>query len=223
MIDAPSLDDLWHDRAEFKSEDPAFVAMSVNLQDPRGHSGGGKLSVDRLKNGDFIGVYRIGKDPFIYTSISKDGVNFYDERPIEKCSQWGSKLQDPCVLVFDLHGEEHIFVFSVTPRRMEHEDIGVNIAVFWSTDTKERKTWCSQRVPLIESPDIPDWGKWRFRGTSVPNAVMHLDRKHLWVYWTGMYEKDPNHADIGAGFIGCVDPANPSEFLSLVRGHFRTA
>jgi hypothetical protein len=174
------------------------------------------LSIDRLKDGRFIGVYSVGGEPYLCKNFSTDGINFDDESPIKRKTQWGTVLGDPSVLSFDLHGKEHIFVFAETERRLDHGSVGVNTALIWSSDLG--RTWSSQRVPLLESKQIPNWGKKRFRGTSIPSVVMNMARTHLWVYWSGLYEEKPNHSEVGAGYIGCVDPDNPDETLSLHEG-----
>ena len=52
---------------------------------------------------------------------------------------------------------------------------------------------------------------------SVPSPVLATDHLHLWVYWTGLYGENPNHAEVGAGYIGFVKPGT-HDWLSLDNG-----
>ncbi len=212
----PTLGDLWQGSAEFRCEDAKWMAMSVDIP------GNGKLGLERLKDGRIFAVYRHSyRDPHgtvkheIRMAWTDDGLNFRDHRAIASKSGWDSIVSDPGVLVFEIQNVEHIFVFYEAGSRQASGAVAVNTGMMWSTD--QGKTWDHNPAPLTESKDIPDWGMKRFRGTSVPSAVIGSDRKHLWIYWTGLYGENPNHCEVGAGYIGIVRPGT-NDWLSLEDG-----
>ena len=219
----PELADLWSGQAEFRCEDPQYAAMSVNLNGPTGHSGDGKLSIDRLRDGRLIGVYRTTGDLRTITmAFSRDGLNFSESRAIAGSpsteftgSGWGKEVGDPAVNVCDIQEKETIFVFYEAAARQAFRSVGVNTGMMWSED--QGVTWKQQAVPLTDSAELPDWGNVGFRGTSGPTAVMHMNRLDLFLYWTASYGSDPNHSEVGAGVIPVVRPGT-HEPLSLNQG-----
>ena len=213
----PTLDDLWEGKAEFRCEDPKWVAMTVNL-DPNHVMSSGRLGLDRFKNGQIVGIYRHskkGEPDLVKMALSDDGVNFHHHQTLATQSGWGGSCIDPALVIFEMQGVEHIFVFYEASRLNGHKDVVVNTGCMWSKD--KGNTWEHNVLPLTDSKDIPDWGKTRFRGTSVPSPTVATDHMHLWVYWTGLYEENPNHAEVGAGYIGFVKPGTHN-WLSLDSG-----
>jgi hypothetical protein len=199
--------------------------MSVNLEGAQGHSGGGKLSIARLKDGRFVGVFRVERNPrTIEIAFSDDGVNFTDRFQPVIANPWGKDVGDPAVVVFDIqddkgHFIEHLFVFYEASCRLPGDDhlqwVTMNTAMMWyeaGAPVPDR-----QDVPLTESNDLPKWGFDYFKGTSVPTAIVDREHMHLWIFWSGLYENNPNHSEVGAGYIGIVRPGT-DQFLPLEQG-----
>ncbi len=216
----PSLKDLWNNKAEFRSEDPRYSAVPVYLNSPCG-TYDGKLSVGSLKQGKIIGIYRYRDDsilsgaPHLRVAFSDDGLVFTDDGLIPFPADLNLGFGDPSVVVFDIQGTEHVFVFYEASLPQAFGQVIVSIGLTWSTD--QGRTWEHHKGPLIEPSEIPNWGKPIFRGTSVPSAVLHHDHMHVWVYWSGLYGQNPNHSEVGAGYIGIVQKGT-NNFLTPEQG-----